>query len=516
MAFFDKFKGGSGGGDKSGNGSGKGSGGHSGGDGFKRDLRKANKFYEHAEATADAGNYDYSIECYISGFRFDPDNLPKHEALHEVAKRRKVKGGKKAGMMEAMKSGGSHSLDKMLHAEKLWAMDLLNVKHMVDAMKHAVDANTKEDEINMGEVAYWIGSNALDYHAQSGKIKKGDPHLRDLRDYFAAIGAWDKAVEACKYLVRLDPENSNLIKELKDLEAENTMQQGGYSSEARAEEGGFRNFVRDAEQQKALEQDDQIRQHGSQKDELIARRRAEVEEDPEDQDKLLKLIDALVAKESDESEKEAIELLRKIWEESGTYRYKLRMGDISMKQINRHMRDFKAKLEANPDDTDLKAKYTDARKKQLAFELKEYEERVKNYPTDMALRYELGRRLYLAGMIDDAIGAFQQAKQDPKLRAQSHRLLGECYLRKEWLDEAIDTLEEGVKAHKIPDDRMALDLLYLHMTAYAKSARKTGNVEHAQKARDIASKILQTNINYRDIKKKVDELKSLVDELSQK
>lgn len=516
MAFFDKFKGGSGNGGKSDHGSDAGGSGSGSSGGFKRDERKARRFFEHAEATADAGNYDYSIECYTSGLRHDPDNLTKHEALHEVAKRRKVKGGKKAGMMETMKSGGSHPLDKMLHAEKLWAMDLLNVKHMRDAMKHAVDANAEEDTINMGEVAYWIGSQALEYHVQSGKVKKGDPILKDVRDLFAAFGAWDKAVEACKYMVRADPDNSALLAELKNLEAENTMLQGGYSADARAEEGGFRNFVRDAEKQKSLEQEDQIRQHGSQKDELIARRRAEVEEDPEDQDKQLKLIDALVAKESDESEKEAIELLRKIWEVTGTYRFKLRMGDISMKQINRHMRDFKTKLEASPDDGELKAKYTEARKKQLVFELKEYEERVKNYPTDMSLRYELGRRLYLAGMIDEAIGAFQQAKQDPKLRAQSHRLLGECYLRKEWLDEAIDTLEQGIESHKLTDDRLALDMKYLLMTAYAKSARNNTNTEHAKKARDIASSILQTNINYRDIKKKVDELKALMDELSQK
>ena len=59
---------------------------------FKRDQRKASRFFEHASATADSRNYDYAIELYVSGLKFDPDNLDKHEALYEVAKRRKVGG----------------------------------------------------------------------------------------------------------------------------------------------------------------------------------------------------------------------------------------------------------------------------------------------------------------------------------------------------------------------------------------------------------------------------------------
>ena len=74
LSFLDKFKGGSK--DKS------------PGDGFKRDARKARRFFEHAETTADARNYDYAIDCYVNGLRHDPDNMAQHEALYEVAKRR--------------------------------------------------------------------------------------------------------------------------------------------------------------------------------------------------------------------------------------------------------------------------------------------------------------------------------------------------------------------------------------------------------------------------------------------
>src|SRR5690606_12048894 len=115
-----------------------------------------------------------------------------------------------------------------------------------------------------------------------------------------------------------------------------------------------RNFVRDAEKQKALEQEDMISKTASAADQIIKRRRAEFDEDPQDLDRLSKLVDALVARESPESEKEAMDLLRQAWEESGQYRYKVRIGDIQMKQFNRQVRQLRGQLQATPDDAEIK------------------------------------------------------------------------------------------------------------------------------------------------------------------
>jgi len=495
--------------------------------GFNRDPRKARRFFEHAQTTADAGNYDYSIEMYVNGLRFDPDNMEQHEALYEVGKRRKVKGGKAAGLGEKMKSGGSHPLDKMLHAEKLWAMDILNINHMVQVMKFAVEASvTLSDEANsdhpdgggstdiphLAEVAYWIGSIAMESRVQSGKTKKGDKILRELRDNFAAISAFDKAVESCRYMVRLDQDNNQLLMDLKNLEAENTMQQGGYS-EAKAEEGGFRNFMRDAAGQQALEQESSLRKTESQADGIIARRREELEKEPDDLDRATKLVDALVAKESVESEREGMELLQKLWKDTETYRFKLRMGDIQIKQMNRIARKLRTQIAQAPTDDQLRQQFSEAKKEQLAFELTEFDERVKNYPTDMGLRFEWGKRLRSVGKIDDAIGAFQQAKQDPKVQVKAHYLLGDCYRRKQWLDEAIVTLREGIATYKLADDRLALDLRYLLMEVLEQSAQESKSLDQAQEARKLASEILRTDINYRNIKQRIDALRMLVEQL---
>jgi tetratricopeptide (TPR) repeat protein len=496
LSFLDKFKGG-----------GKGGGNGGSGDGFKRDPRKARRFFEHAESIADARNYDYAIDCYVNGLRHDPDNIAQHEALHEVAKRRKVGGGKPAGISERMKKLGSSAVDKMLHAEKLWAMNPLDEALAGEMFKAAVDAYEEEEDLHLGEVAFWVGEIWL---PMIGQQKKPAKKYLAAKDLFVRLDRYDKAVEACRRAAALNPGDTKLLSELKDLQAEQMMSEKKFGTGG---EGDFRSNLKDSDKQAAIQQEEQFRKSGSDADDIIARRRAEYEEDPQDVTRMQKLVDALVQRETAESEREAIELLKKSWEETGQYRQRVRMGDIQMKQFNRVLRQIKARIDKNPDDQEMVKKYEAGKAKQLAFELQEYTDRCKNYPTDMGLRYELGRRLYTAGRYDDAIGAFQQAKADPKRRAVSHEFLGRCYIHKDYLDEAVDTLALGIEAHKIPDDRLAMDLRYLKMEAHIKLAVKNKDLDHAKEAQQIASSIFQSDINFRDIRKRMDEVKKLLDEL---
>ena len=483
-------------------------------DSAKRDARKAHRFFEHAEAIADARNYDYAIECYISGLKHDPDNVNQHEALRQVALRRKVAGGKPTPLTERFRLPGPTAIDRMLHVERLWSKDPLNVRLMRAFMQRTTEADEAEADLHLGEVAYWVGDLILEFASQSGKPDKRT--LLATRDLFARVKAYDKAVQTCKMALRIDPDNDKLLKELKDLEAERTMQEGGYSDVQQVQEGGFRNFVRDSEKQEALDQEDRIVKRQSDVDQTIERRRAEYEEDPQDTDKLNKFVNALLQKEEDESEQEAIELLQHAWDQTGQYRWKMRIGDIHMKRYNRHLRKLRQQIDNAEDATELKQQMQQLQQKKHAFELEEYQERVKNYPTDQGLRFELGKRLYQAGKVDEAIGAFQQAKADPKHRAAAHEHLGTCYIQKGWYEEAIDTLRTGVDMHPDESDRLGLELRYLLMDVLERNARQNSNAEQAREAQKVASQILQTKIDYRDIQQRIEKIRELVSELQAK
>ena len=472
---------------------------------YERDPRKARRFFEHAETVADAKNYDYAIEMYINGLRHDPDNMSRHEELLEVAKRRKVSGGKKAGLKDKLKSSGSDRIAKMLDAEKIWAMDFADPALMRDFMKRAVEADEVEPELALGEVANWIGSMALDIPGLKPRAKD----FVQLRDLFARVGAYNQAVEACKKALRLDMNNVALMAELKDLEAEK------YSSNNRAkteEAGGdFRGNIKDEEF--AAESQQGNTRAVSAVDQAIAKRKAEYEENPEDVDRLTKYVDALLKKEAYDEEETAMKLLAKAHQQTGQYRYKVRAGDIKMKQFARELRDLKKNLEVAPDDEYFTGRYKETVADRLEFELAEYGERVKNYPTDLKLKFELGKRLYQAKQVDEAISMLQQAKAEPKSRSHAHLLLGRCFLDKGWSDEAIEILEQGIEAHPISDDALAKELRYETLVALLASAERNKKIDQAESANKLASELLQGDINFKDIRDKKQEANDLLAKL---
>lgn len=473
----------------------------------KRDPRKAKRFLEHAQAVADARNYDYAIECYINGLRHVPDKMDAHEALREVALKRKVAGGKPAGFAEGFKSGGKDPVDKLLQAETLWAKDPTNVKLMLGVMERAVEANKAEPELQLQEVVYWIGGYILEAGNQ-GRQKLTKQLFIKARDLFVEVEAWDRAVDACQIALHYAEDDPQLLQDLKNLEAERTMQAAQYGS------GDFRTSVKNIDEQRMLDAEDQ---RGARSDtameELLQRRKAEYEEDTKDLVRMQKYVEVLLEKSGDDAENQAAKVLMDAWEHSKQFRYKMRAGDVRMKQATRHLKDLAAQVKAHPQDADVRKKYDEAHQKAMQFEMDEFTERVANYPTDMGLRFQFGRRLFAFKRFDEAIATFQEAQADPKQRASALQYLGMCYREKGYFDEAVQTFRRGIESHKLDDDQLAMDLRYLLMDALEQAARRNRNLANAQESQQIASGILQTNINYRDIRQRLEKIRALVDEL---
>lgn len=472
-------------------------------EGFQRKLRNARSFFDYAETASDANNYDYAIECYIGGLRHDPDNMTRHEELHEVAKRRKVTGGKPG----KAKSVGSYPVDKMLTAEKAWAMDPMNVKHIVKAMGYAVEADQEEgEEANLAEVAYWMGSLAIEYNANPNSKPDRGVYLKVI-DLFESIRRFDKAVEACKRALHMKDDDA-LRTRLRDLEAEL------YSQTSQDSESS-KGMLKDSDEQQRIQA--QLDTTGSQTDQLIAAMREQYEEDPEDTDRLQKLVEALLRPQDNEKDKEAAALLISAYEQTSQYRFKIKAGDIKIRQFNRILNQLAEKVKAG--DEQAKAKYQEGLKRRLAFEMQEFTERVQHYPTDLKLKFELGKRQFMSGQFDDAIGSFQQSKADPKSRGYSHLFLGKCYIHKDWKDEALDTLGQGIDQHPSDDDKLGKELRYDKMVIHLDIASAEGGdaaakLEHVKQAQQIASHLLQTDINYRDIRDRMDAIKALQKKLA--
>lgn len=480
---------------------------------IQREPRKAKPWFQRAMDVSST-NHDYAIECFINGFKHDPDNMNMHEALREVGLKRKVAGGKPAGFMEGMKSGGSHPIDKMIHAERLLAMDPMNAKSARDVMKYAIAAEPLDDQFNMNEVAHWAGRMAIELNSQAKKPDKA--MYKELCELYRKIPDYQLAITAARKALNMSPDDSDYMSYLKDLEAEAY----SYTQRGGDQEGeiDFRKNIKDADEQSAIQQDEAVTRTERMVNETIERRRSEYEEDPTDPDRVVKLVDALLKKPGKAPEDEAIALLKKVQEQTGQYRYKVRYTDIQMRQMKNIVKNLREQMNAAKDPQEqakAKTNYEEALRRQLQFELKEFKERVDNYPTDMALRFEYGRRLFATGYNDEAISQFQQAKSDPKHRSQAHWYLSQCYLKQDWHEEAISTVRTGIELHPTPDDTLGLELRYLLMDALARHAEKNSDIEMAKESQKVASGILQTNINFKDIKDRMNQIRALVDQLQE-
>lgn len=475
-----------------------------------RDPRKARRFFEHAQTMADSRNYDYAIELYINGLRQDPDNMDKHEALREVALRRKVGGGKPPKFTEKFKSKTKDKIDRFLNEEALWSKDPLNLQRMLSVMEFAVQADDGQEEFNFGEVVLWIGTLILDKQ-ETDRPPKKDEYVK-LCDQFMAIGRYDKAIEAARRALEIDPSDTDLENMMKDLDAELAMQKGGYSAET-AEEVDFKKSIRNKDEQDKLAIEDQLSKSEQQINELIERTKLAFEQNPDDEAGREKYVRALLEKEDEQNEATAIKLLEEAHTRTGNYKHRMLIGNIQIRQFDRKLKQLKARAAGNPQDAEAIQQYKETNKQKVRHEYSEFTARIKQYPTDMKWRFELGRLLISVKQPDKAIEHLQLAVKDPKFRATGSLLLGKCYIAQDWYDEAIDTFKRGLESQKDLGDKGAMETRYCLMTALEHAANKEQSLEKAREAMKLASEMLQTDVNYRDIRQRSEQLRQLVKKL---
>lgn len=460
---------------------------------IQTDPRKAQRFFEYARSVTDEQSYDYAIETYLKGLRLDPAPADHHMGLYEIARLRKINGGKPAGFREQFGQAGRKTpLDRMLNAELRWAKDPMNPELALHVMEHAAEAGLKD-------VAILFGQHAIEVN--QGESRPSRTIYKKAQDLFARIGAWEKAIEACQLGIKLDPHNLELQRELKELQAELNLVRGGHgeaggSLQAGDEEGPTRSIAAAREAAKRL--------------------RREYEDNPDNIEKLTELVRALVEQQDEDAEEEAISLLEDAYARLGRYRLKVHIGDVRILQYSRRIRELRqqaAEAQTQEEEQQYMAQARAVAWEQVRFELEEFQERLAKHPDDKVLHYQIGRRQLILGDYDAAIPSLQKAQEDPQHRASALRYLGEAFARKGAYDEAIDTFHRGIEVHSYSDDRLALDLRYELMEALEQKARETADLKSAEEAAELAEEIARINSEFKALPQRRESIQQLVEQL---
>ena len=203
---------------------------------------KAKLFFDKADEAAANGNFDYSIGLYIEGLQCNPDALQDgHLRLRELALNRQAQGGKKPSIMEKMKylRGGKTPLEQLLNAEYLMAKDPEHLPY-IEAMLKAAVAGGYDQTVK------WIADLLFAANNDSGNPSASAYLL--LKNSYAAMGLWERALAACQHAAKLRPDDADIGDEAKRLSAEMTVSRGKYD-----QAGGFRNSLKNREEQEIFQ-----------------------------------------------------------------------------------------------------------------------------------------------------------------------------------------------------------------------------------------------------------------------
>jgi tetratricopeptide (TPR) repeat protein len=432
-------------------------------------------------------NLDYAITLLNQALETEPGFFDCRKALRDAQMRKAGSGG--GGFFKKMLSRAGSSPQE---AKARMALG----KNPAEAMAIAEqmlngDPNSSAAHriiVDAGNTLEMPQTVAMSYET----LVKNSPKDKDLAIEFAravsAIGEGSRAENILMELLREMPGDGDLNMALKDLSARKTMDEGGYA----ALEGGggsYRDILKNKDEAVSLEQEKRVQKSEDVTERLIA----EYEERLKTETTNIKLVRSLAELYTQKKQFDrALELYDRV--------KKSDMGnDPSLDQsiAATAVKRFDFQLEQlNPFDPEHAAQVEKIKADKLVFQLDECKKRVEKYPTDLAIRYEMGALYFQTGNIGGAIQEFQKAQGNPYKRLAAMSFLAQCFARRKMFDLAARTLQNAIKEKPTFDDEKK-DLIY-NLGAVLESMGKK------EEAIEQFKQIYEMDAGYKDVSAKVE------------
>lgn len=485
-------------GGSAGDGGGKGAGGDSL---YEVDGAKAGKFFEHARAMHETTNYEYAMTLWLQGMRWEPANVDAFEGFFESADNFMASGKAKGATKEQKKAvEGKGAVPKYLGALLEWGAKRTDWRLGLRVMQAAA-------KLELGEQVHWVAKMVVVFASNDKKAKKAD--FIDMMESLAAVGDFDLAEKAGTLAAEQDPQDAKLIARVKNMSAEAAMSRAGFQGEG-VSQGHFRQNIKDSSRQQELEDEESLSKDEATLGRLIQKETARVKSNPDDTDAWGKLLRHLKERGTPSDEERAYKLSMQAYKRFGAFKWRDEAGEVKIRIARRKVRAMREEAGADPSK---RGRYEAGQKKLLEIELEEFKLRVEAYPTDLKVKYEYGRRLFLAERFEEAIEQFQRSKDASGLGNAVRKHLALSFLQLGWMTEAEDTFREAIANHPTTGDTLALELRYGLMDALEGRARDERDVEAAKEALELAGKIAMQDFAFKDIKERRSGLQALFAEL---
>jgi tetratricopeptide (TPR) repeat protein len=328
----------------------------------------------------------------------------------------------------------------------------------------------------------------LSYETLVKNSPKDKKMIVEFAHALSEIGENSRAENLLIDLLRETPNDGDLNQALKNMSARKTLDEGGYGA-LEGGEGSYRDILKDKKEAESLEQEKRVVKTEDVTERLIGEYEARLETEPAN----LKLVRELASLYTQKKQfARALEFYDRI-KNSG-------MGNdpsLDTAIANTIVRRFDHQIsELNPFGAEHAEEVAKLQAEKLDYQLAECSKRVEKFPTDLAIRFELGVLQFQAGKIGEAIAEFQKAQNNPHKRFAAMSYLAQCFARRKMFDSAVRTLQNAIK-EKVGFDDEKKDLIY-NLGCVLESMGKKAE------ANEQFLLIYETDASYKDVSAKVD------------
>ncbi len=403
------------------------------------------------------------MDMFEAALHIEPRLLQVRKLLRAAAvqKRKAHPPGKLAALKNAgallktaalLKKDPTQSLEL---AETLMRADPFNLKYAKALCDSAVAAELPEAAIQTLEI-----------------LKEQQPNdllvLEPLALLYHNSGLFRQEYECRNRIVRLKPNDSTALNQLKDAAAHNTMEKAGWDSAK---------SYRDVMQPTPVETKTDL--------ETCLEK---IKHEPENMNHYRTLAELYLRAKQFEKAIQTLETCQKKTSGSDP-QFERSLIEARAGQVAHEI--------AQAEEAGDTAYASKLRKKREARRIEDAAEQVKHYPNDLQLKYEYGQLLFENGRHTEAIQQFQQAQRNPQRRVRSLFFLARSFREKGQLDIAMNQLETALGELETLDDTKKEVLYELGLLCEA--------MNHPERAEESFKKIYAVDIGYRDVAVKIEQ-----------
>lgn len=439
------------------------------------------KYLEQAADAAKRRNFAMAVKIYGQVLQIQPDFGEARAGLRKVLYQKVAQ--KPASKASALLLGGVHLLTGNLcrllgrHAAAARAYE----RYLVH------DPLSEGANLKLGAALQRAGlsrSALAVYAAYAEHQPRCLDACRAAGTLFQEQGKFQEALAMFESALKVDPRDQESLKARKDLAAEGALRSTGIDKA-----GSSRDLIKDKEQQRQLERQDRLQLSAAEIEDELTAIESKLQETPTD-GKLLRRGARL--REMAKDLAGALDLIEQL--------LRLQPGDVEVQELAGDLRirlqeQMVQKAQKSGDEAAVARANTALQQLRVG----EARRRVERNPADLGARFDLGSGLLAVGETDAAIAELQQAVKDPRKKNEALFALGRAFQQKNLPELALGQFDKAMQA--AGTGVLAKEALYEMGSICLGAGKRDDALRHF-------TRILEQDIGFRDVAKKVEQLKA--------